>query len=123
MGRHMHINSLAAFDDIEEERSDRANVIYTLMTAAGVAMTDRQIAQALGFSDMNMVRPRITELKDNRWAVETGTIECPVTHRHVRLVKALNPVQRDALIESQRREWQAQHSKPTAQLNLNLAPA
>lgn len=120
MSRAMHINSLAAFDEIEEERSERANVIYSLMTTAASAMTDRQIAQALGFSDINMVRPRITELKDNRWAVETGTIECPVTRRHVRLVKALSAQERDALIESQRRHWQAQHSKPTAQLGLSL---
>lgn len=121
MSRAMHINSLAAFDEIEEERSERANIIYSLMTTAAAAMTDRQVAQALGFSDMNMVRPRITELKDNRWAVETGTIECPVTRRHVRLVKALNAAEREALIEAQRRAWQARHSKPTTQPDLPFA--
>lgn len=117
----MHINSLAAFDDIEEQRSERADVIYSLMMRSGVAMTDRQVAQALGFSDMNMVRPRITELKDNRWATETATIECPVTRRQVRLVKALSPAERDALIESQRRAWQQQASKPTTQPELPFA--
>lgn len=121
MPRSIHINSLQAFDEIEDERSERANVIYTLMTNAGLAMTDRQVAQALGFSDMNMVRPRITELKDNRWARETGTIECPVTRRQVRLVKALNAQERVALIAEQRRAWVAQHDKPATQTSLPLA--
>lgn len=121
MSRSMHINSLAAFDEIEEERSDRAEIIYALMTAASVPMTDRQVMQALGFSDMNMVRPRITELKDNRWAMEVGSIECPVTNRHVRLVKALNAQEREALIERQRNHWRAENSKPISQLPLALA--
>lgn len=121
MSRTMHINSLAAFDEIEEERSERAQIIYTLMMTAGVAMTDRQVMTALGFQDPNATRPRITELRDNRWLVETGTIECPVTHRQVRLVKALNVQEREDLIVSQRRHWQAQHSKPTSQLSLSLA--
>lgn len=121
MSREMHINSLAAFDQIEEQRGERAELIYKLILAAGVAMTDRQVAQALGFHDMNMVRPRITSLRDNRWALETGSTECPVTGRRVRLVKALSAEEREQLIESQRRHWQAQHSKPTAQLGLSFA--
>lgn len=120
MNRRMHANSLAAFDDIEEERGERAEVIYRMMVAAGVPMTDRQVAHALGFTDMNAVRPRLTELRDNRWVRETGSIECPVTGRHVRLVRALTETEREALIDEQRRHWQVQHSRPADQLSLSL---
>lgn len=119
----MHQNSLAAFDEIEEERSDRANAIYGLLIAGGTAMTDRQVMHALGFHDMNAVRPRITELKESRWVQEVGTVECPVTGRHVRLVKALDPVARGLLIQAQRRAWQQQQSRQNPQLSLPLAIA
>ena len=121
MNCRMHSNSLAAFDDITNAMSAREGAIYALLIRAGRPMTDREIMHALGFTEPNATRPRITSLRDNRWVRETGSIECPVTGRHVRLVRALNEAQRAALIEEQRHHWQAQHSKPASQLSLSLA--
>lgn len=121
MKKRMHQNSLDAFDDIEEERSERAQVIYALLSRATHPMTDREIAAALGFTDMNMVRPRITELRDNRWLVEAGSTECPVTKKQVRRVRSLSADDRAALIARQRARFDASRAKPMAQLNLSFA--
>lgn len=46
--------------------------------------TDRQIAQSLGFSDMNSVRPRITRLLEVKALVEGPSVLCEVTKKTVR---------------------------------------
>ena len=122
MGRHrMHANSLAAFDEIEDERSARAEVIYNILLRATSPLTDRQVAQALEFTDMNMVRPRITELRDNRWVVECRSIECPVTGKQVRRVKALTAEERAGLIEKQRARWRERNAGRPIQQELTFA--
>jgi hypothetical protein len=42
--------------------------------------------QGMGFSDMNSVRPRITELIEKAKLMEVGSIVCPVTKKRVRRV-------------------------------------
>lgn len=50
------------------------------------AKTDRQVCEALGFRDMNAVRPTITRMIDSGYAAETGRVKCHVTGRRVRVV-------------------------------------
>lgn len=119
MKRRIHQNSLEAFDTIEDERGERAEMIYQLLAKSGAALTDRQIMTELRFHEPNAVRPRITELIDNRWLVETSSVVCPVTGKHVRRVRALNEQARNELIACQRALWEAQRRQP--ELSLSFA--
>lgn len=49
-------------------------------------VTDREVMRGLGFSDMNAVRPRITELVNAGALVEVGERTCHVTRKTVRVV-------------------------------------
>lgn len=118
MKKRIHQNSIESFDAIEDERSERAELIYSLLIITSRELTDRQVMTELGFAEPNAVRPRITELIDNRWLVECGTVECPVTHKHVRKVRALSAQDRAALIAQQRARFEAQREKPGAQFTL-----
>jgi hypothetical protein len=116
--KRIHHNSLEAFDTIEDERGERAELIYRLLIQGGRELTDRQIMTELGFGEPNAVRPRISELVGNRWLVECGTTECPVTGKHVRRVRALTADERADLIQHQRASLIASRSRATAQLPL-----
>lgn len=48
--------------------------------------TDREVMLGLGFTDMNSVRPRITELVEAGMLVEVGEKACPMTGKTVRIV-------------------------------------
>ena len=50
------------------------------------ARADREVMRMLDFTDMNKVRPRITELVDAGVLREVGTVKDETTGRHVRLV-------------------------------------
>lgn len=85
----IHPNSIAAY---WEGRLDlfgkrHQQVLRALRLARG-PLTDREVMIALGFSDPNAVRPRITELVDAGVLVEVDSVECPVTGKRVRRVKA-----------------------------------
>jgi hypothetical protein len=121
MKKRIHHNSIEAFDAIEDERSERAELIYRRLLNAPRPMTDRELMAALGFQDPNAVRPRITELIDNRWLVETGSVECPVTSKRVRRVRALNSDERADLIARQRARWEAQRPRIQVQPELQLS--
>ncbi|NLF40951.1 hypothetical protein GX586_16025 [bacterium] len=56
------------------------------------AMTDRVLCAVLGFSDMNAVRPRVTELVHAGQVIEERTVCDEVTGRRVRLCR-LAPAQ------------------------------
>lgn len=49
-------------------------------------VTDREVMRGLGFSDMNSVRPRITEAVEIGALIEVGEKRCPVTGKTVRIV-------------------------------------
>lgn len=49
-------------------------------------VTDRDVMVGLGYSDMNSVRPRITEAVDLGALVEVGEKRCEVTGKTVRIV-------------------------------------
>ena len=59
--------------------------------------TDRQVAEWLGFSDLNAVRPRITELVKAGRLEEAGSTICPVTGRRVRMVRPAGQEPSDSL--------------------------
>lgn len=48
--------------------------------------TDREIMIGMGFTDMNMVRPRVTEAVDLGSLVEVGEKRCAITGKTVRIV-------------------------------------
>lgn len=88
MGDHpshrMHANSLEAYATVE--LSDRARKILAIYKASTVALTDREVAERLGFKDMNSVRPFIARLIDDQLLAETGKTKCATTGKTVRLV-------------------------------------
>lgn len=55
--------------------------------------TDREIAAGLGYTDMNCVRPRITEMVSAGLLIEADSVRCPCTGKTVRRVA---PVLRQA---------------------------
>ena len=92
----IHENSLAAHGELKSEGklSKRELVILAAFENwGGGTYTDREIMNRCGFSDMNAVRPRITELIKAGKLLECGHIRCPVTGKRVRLVR-LAPIQR-----------------------------
>ena len=80
----IHQNSRAAYRELD--RQTRAETILETLGKSPVPMTDREIRDALGFTEMNMVRPTITNLLDDGRLIEVGSTLCEETKRTVRLV-------------------------------------
>lgn len=83
---NVHKNSIKTYHEERPRLSLRCGNILSVMMD-GVERTDRQIKDLLGLPDMNNVRPRITELLDQDFLIETGVKKCEVTQKSVRLVK------------------------------------
>lgn len=79
----IHHNTMNAWRELDLQPREQA--ICRTLEHFGKS-TDRQIAEALQFSDMNSVRPMITGLIDRGVLTEVGETECPRTHRNVRVV-------------------------------------
>lgn len=85
--REAHVNSLLAFAEGKEDLfSKREWQVLGALKDLRQA-TDREIMIALGFADMNSVRPRITELIADGLIVEAFSIVDPVTGKTVRVVR------------------------------------
>ena len=87
--RQTHPNSVEAYysGKLNNEFSDREEEIIKSLRALREA-TDREVMQFLGYSDMNAVRPRITELINLAGILEEcGSKEDIVTGKMVRIVK------------------------------------
>lgn len=86
MGAHtthaVHANSVASWRDFDADT--RAALVRAVYTLATEPLTDRQVMQRLGFSDMNMVRPSITRLVENGYLVELAKVRDAETARLVR---------------------------------------
>lgn len=95
----MHPNSLSAYRSTDF--TPRQQEVMDMLRSMGGA-TDRQIALALRRSDMNYVRPRVTELIFDNWVVEVGHTKDAMTGKTVRIVKALSPDERERLLEEAR---------------------
>jgi len=91
---NMHPNSLEAFFDKKAKgsRMNRRQMIIGLMLD-DKERTDRQIMNALGFTDMNNCRPRISEMikdPDNPMLEECGNTIDPATNKKVRIVRIIS---------------------------------
>ena len=82
-----HANSLSAYHEGHETGAipNRAQEVLQAVRTIGRA-TDRQVRDALGFDDMNAVRPRITELVKRGTLREIGDAVDPITNKRVRVV-------------------------------------
>lgn len=81
----MHKNSVDAYHAEEVKLSRRQQAVYDWILKHG-PHTDREVMRGMGFTDMNSVRPRITELLDLKKLMEVGNVICPVTNKNVRRV-------------------------------------
>ena len=96
MNHAMHPNSLLAYDLERLNLTKRKAQVYSLVydyQYNGHTVTDRQVMTALGFSDMNTVRPRLTELIKMGALLEGESVTCPVTHKTVRTILLPAPAQ------------------------------
>ena len=89
----MHPNSIEAYcEELQTGHIEtREEVILNVVRTSPKPLTDRDVLGLVGMSDMNCVRPRITELIKAGFIREVDSITCPVTHKQVRRV-AINEV-------------------------------
>lgn len=78
-----HNNSMISSRRVE--KFNRRLMILSAYDRSDGPVTDRQVALMLDFSDMNAVRPRITELIREGFLKEVGTAQDHVTGQKVRL--------------------------------------
>lgn len=83
--QRLHANSREAYRAERSELKARSLAILVEVRVNGQG-TDRQIKDRMGFTEMNAVRPRITELVDAGLLREMKTVKCEVTGRPVRVV-------------------------------------
>lgn len=81
----VHENSLKALGEELPKLTTRAEEIYRHIAEFG-PKTDRQIKEALGYPDMNMVRPRVTELIRTGRLIEIDYVIDRITKKTVRRV-------------------------------------
>jgi hypothetical protein len=97
MGRHaehqVHENSATAWRMLD--RSKREALVLSAYRMASEPLTDRAVAERLGFDDMNMVRPTCTRLFQANDLVERDRVVDPITRRPVRTMTIAQPVQAD----------------------------
>jgi hypothetical protein len=87
-GRGCHENSLAAHDASAEVLTGRRALIVAWLAAHGRPATDREIAHGMfgDAADMNMVRPRVSELLAAGALEEVGKTRDALTGMTVRTV-------------------------------------
>ena len=83
--RWAHRNSIISFKDIRP--ASRYSHILEAYKHENRPLTDREVARMLGFTDLNAVRPRISELIDFGILMETGNTQDKETKKAVRAVK------------------------------------
>ena len=86
--QNMHSHSLEAYKIECSKLEGRKKDVHAWLKLNG-ASTDREVMAGLGHSDMNTVRPRITEMIEFGVLAETGETACPVTNRTVRIVNVV----------------------------------
>lgn len=80
-----HPNSLEAYASEEVKLSTRAQAILSWIELHG-PHTDREVMVGMGFTDMNAVRPRVSELILAGRLMEVCSVKCEVTGKTVRKV-------------------------------------
>ena len=81
----IHEHSVAAYHQELPRLSKRAAAIIDWLELHPRS-TDREVMVGMGFSDMNCVRPRITEAVELGALVEVGETVCSFTGKTVRLL-------------------------------------
>lgn len=81
----IHEHSIAAYHQELPRLSRRAQAIIAWLEIHPRS-TDREVMVGMGFSDMNCVRPRITEAVELGALVEVGEAICSYTRKTVRLL-------------------------------------
>ena len=82
----MHSNSIEAYRSLNlGERC--ALVLSVYANGSPLGLTDRQCMTILGFSELNQVRPRITELIGGGYLKEICSVKCDITNRKVRVCR------------------------------------
>lgn len=82
----MHSHSLSAYRAGGVSIGQRAQDVLAAIHRLGAA-TDREVMIALKFTDMNAVRPRITDLIKAGRLEESGSCEDTLTGRQVRVIR------------------------------------
>ena len=83
----MHNNSITTYNEEKPSLSKRSMQIMSWLNNHPYPLTDRSVKVGMGFEDMNMVRPRITELIKGGHVTEVGSKICPDTGKTVRLIQ------------------------------------
>lgn len=86
--QEVHANSRRTYYEEGHNLGKRALQVLGYYKAAGRPMPDRDCMNALGYNDMNSVRPRITELVKAGLLREAGSTIDYKTGKKVRLVEA-----------------------------------
>ncbi len=79
----VHANSIASF--VTLSKTERCRAILTVYRESVRGLTDRQVMEAMGFTDGNSVKPRISEMVDDGRLAEVGKVKCHVTGKTVRI--------------------------------------
>lgn len=85
LNHEMHENSLDAYEEEKPKLGKRCAAVYGVYERLGAA-TDRQVMEALGFTDMNSVRPRINDMMKMGLLIEVGSRKDSATGHRVRIV-------------------------------------
>lgn len=92
-----HLNSTVILEQCQMEsyhfiKSDTQKRIKMILKAMGsMELTAREIAYKLGFSDLNAVKPRLTEMVHDGMVEVTGKKYDEMTQRKVSVYKAVVP--------------------------------
>lgn len=93
MGRHLNKHNN---NTITEETRQESYVVRPITRARSIlefmgddSYTAREIAYKMGFTDLNAVKPRLTELKSQGLLEVTGKRYDPITERNVAVWKAV----------------------------------
>lgn len=87
----MHENSLRAYREEKPKLCRKQREVLAAVLRMSKYPTDREVKEAMGFDDMNKVRPRITELVEFGYLEEKGDVQCKTTRKNVRTVGEASP--------------------------------
>jgi len=85
-GQGSHANSRESYHGLGSTKSERMEKVLYVLRARG-CMTDREVMLAMGFTDPNAVRPRISEGIRAGLIRERGKRVCEWTGKTVRMVE------------------------------------
>jgi hypothetical protein len=104
MKTNVHDNSVKGYHESIDELHGRARDIYHKLCFFGVPMTARELRdRCYPDQDMNYVRPRLTELKEQLWVIEFENVEDDLTGKTVAAYKAVSAEKRAQIIEDRLR--------------------